>query len=911
MYRNIFFDNRRSEAVLWTWDENGKRVTTRHHFKPHIFIECQNDNGFKSIYNTNLKKVEFKNTWDRNKYIKSSGIHRIFYNIKPEQQFLIEHFGHIKDKSKWTKNSLDTCFLDIEVYTCKYPLSTPIKYKIDEIEKEGLLEDIIVHNLKNVNVWDIEQKSWKSIETSCYTQTSEFPDPEEAKYPINVITLYSTLEKRFYTWGLHGDYTPSQSNVKYIKCATETSLLKSFLRYWKVKEFDVLSGWNSSGFDIPYIMNRINNVLGEEECKKMSPVESTFYRENVGQMFGRSFGRWYIHGITAIDYMEAYKKFARGDRESYSLNYISELELGEGKVKFNATDLSRLAITDWQTFVDYNVQDVNLLVKLDEKLKHIDLIRNISYKGFSQFEGALGTIGVVTGAMAHKAMDRGLVIPTFEHKVKQSYEGGYVREPVTGLQENIISFDANSLYPNTIITLNISPETKLGKIISKDENEVKLQLADGKTYNLTLEKFAAFIKKSNACISKAKVLFSQDKKGFCPEIIEEIYAERVETKKQLQQVLKKIEKLKKKKETDDELTKQAEDLESYQYVLKILLNSLYGTFANNYSPFYDIDIAASITKTGQECIKEASNIFERFTGEKYNITSSNLTLYGDTDSIYCSLDDIFKQEKIKLLDVDGNVTSEALSVAEDLELYLNNSITSWAKKTMNSKDPRFVFKREAMCDVGLFLQKKRYILNVRNDEGVNVNKMKFVGMEVARSSYSQPVKEIIKQIVKSVFTTKNNFATNKVYRDCYDKFKALDLNEICIRTSINDYDKYANRSDKYEIALHTPVHVKGAIYYNNMLKSLNIESKYEQIGSGGKIKWFYTEPNRYQLKVLSYPDTIPPEIESIVKPDYKKMFQKLVTSSITRIFESCNWQIDDLTYEYQTNLFDLFGVKDE
>lgn len=555
MYRNIFFDNKRSEAIVWHWDQSGNRITSKYSFKPYIFIECQNDYGFKSIYNTNLKKIEFPNTWDRNKYIKNCGIHRIFYNLKPEQQFLIEHFGIHNDKSKWIENQLDTCFLDIEVYTCKYPLSTAIRYKENDIENAGLLEDIILQGLKNIEVWDIEHKCWKPLENSCYTQTSEFPDPSEAKYPINVITIYSTLEKKFYTWGLYGDYQPSQSNVKYIKCHTETQLLKSFLRFWKSKEFDILSGWNIEGFDVPYIMNRLNNVLGEDECKKMSPIESVYYRENVGQMFGKSFGKWYIHGITQIDYMNAYKKFSRGDKESYSLNYISELEIGEGKIKFNATDLSKLAITDWQTFVDYNIQDVNLLVKLDEKLKYINLIRNISYKGFSQFEAALGTIGVVTGAMAHKAMERGLVIPTFEHKIKQSYEGGYVRDPVTGLQENIISFDANSLYPNTIITLNISPETKLGKIISKDDNEVKIQLSDGKEYTLSKDKFAAFIKKSNACVSKAKVIFSQNSKGFCPEIIEEWYAERVEIKKELYKTRKEIEKLKKLKEKMDKKVK--------------------------------------------------------------------------------------------------------------------------------------------------------------------------------------------------------------------------------------------------------------------------------------------------------------------------------------------------------------------
>lgn len=360
-----------------------------------------------------------------------------------------------------------------------------------------------------------------------------------------------------------------------------------------------------------------------------------------------------------------------------------------------------------------------------------------------------------------------------------------------------------------------------------------------------------------------------------------------------------------------ELERKASDLSTSEQVIKLNMNSLYGTFANNYSPFYDIDIASSITKTGQECIKEASNIYNRFVKDKYNIESEKLTLYGDTDSVYCSLDPIFKQQNIKLLDDKEHITPEALDIAIEIENELNTSINIWAKKTMNSKDPRFVFKREALCDVGMFLQKKRYILNIRNDEGVDTNKMKFVGMEVARSSFSQPVKDIIKQIVKSVFHTKSNFETNKVYRDCYDKFKQLHLNDICLRSSINDYDKYANKSSNYDIAKNTPVHVKGAIYFNNLLKTFNIQSKYETISSGNKIKWMYTEPNRYNIKVISFTDEIPEELKEIIKPDYKKMFSKLVTSSVDRIFKSCEWTLDDLTYEYQTNLFSFLGVKEE
>jgi len=203
--------------------------------------------------------------------------------------------------------------------------------------------------------------------------------------------------------------------------------------------------------------------------------------------------------------------------------------------------------------------------------------------------------------------------------------------------------------------------------------------------------------------------------------------------------------------------------------------------------------------------------------------------------------------------------------------------------------------------------KKRYILNIRNDEGVNVNKMKFVGMEVARSSFSEPVKNIIREIVASVFTEKDEATSNKIYRRCYDDFKTLSIDDISIRIGIKDYNKWANQSERYTIAKSTPIHVKGSIYYNELLEDLGLQNDYERISSGEKIKWFYCNKNRFNINALSYPDILPDEIFKEIQPDYKKMFEKLITSSIERIFTACDWPIDDLTYEYSTSLFDFFA----
>ena len=347
-------------------------------------------------------------------------------------------------------------------------------------------------------------------------------------------------------------------------------------------------------------------------------------------------------------------------------------------------------------------------------------------------------------------------------------------------------------------------------------------------------------------------------------------------------------------------------LDTTQLTLKIFLNSIYGTFANRHSPFYDIDAAQSITLTGQACVKESSVIIQQYANEKYGI-EEELPIYSDTDSCYFTMTPLLKHLGITLLDEKDKVSDSTIELAEDIEEYLNEEIESWAKKTLNTQDSRFIFKREAICDSGLFLQKKRYILNVRNDEGVEVKKTKYVGMEVARSSYSEPVKTLIKTVIKSIFDTKDSFKVNQVYRKCFDEFKQLTVDDISIRVSIKDYNKYADQCENFNIAKRTPIHVKGSIYYNNLLEKCNIHHDYESITSGTKVKWFYCEKNKYQIPVLSYLDIIPDEINQDITPDYKKMFDKLVGNSVQRLFTACMWQMDDLSYDYFTDLNDFLS----
>lgn len=591
MYRNAFYNPKEGTIFLRTWSENGDRIDTEIPFTPFLYTERENATDAISIFKTPLKKHYFRNSFERNKFIKDSTTKRLFANFPVEQQFLIENYKNSVHEKDFSKFPLKIYFLDIEVHCPDF-----------------------------------------------------FPEPSEAKAPVNLITIYDTLKDHFYTWGLNEDYKPKQKNLTYFKCRTEEDLFVSFVDHWKADPPDIVSGWNQERFDLPYIINRATNIISRDFISQLSPVKHFHYRE-FRDRFGKMAGRWFIGGVGSLDYMELYKVYSFGDRESYSLNYISEYELGEGKLNYNATNLANLSMENWEQFVDYNIQDVDLLRRLENKLNFLKIVRMLAYKGCTNFEAALGKISILSGAVAIQAYQQGYIIPTFKNEEdREALEGGYVREPERGLKEAVVSFDVNSLYPNTIITLNISPETKLGKIVTGDwqkDPEIEIKLINGKISKLSTSKFKDFIQQEKIAVSKAGVLYSQKFPGVLPVLINRIYGERVETKKAMTVAKKSLVKVTKElsKSPSPELQKQKKTLEDdvvylnvLQMTLKITLNSLYGVMANKYSPFMDIDNASSITLTGQMVAKTGSEILQKRAQEKYNVSES-IDIYNDTDSV--------------------------------------------------------------------------------------------------------------------------------------------------------------------------------------------------------------------------------------------------------------------------------------
>lgn len=880
MYRNVAYIPEEGVMRLFTWDNDGKRIETDISYSPYFYLETSNAKSADkmSIFKTPLKKQMFLNEYKRRDAVNrrmdelrgedEKTVVRLFENISGPQQFLVDQFWKVNNLPDFTKFPVRFAFIDIETYS-----------------------------------------------------PDAFPQPELANDTVNVITLYDSETKKFYTWGLN-PYKTKSSNHVYYHCETEKRLLFDFVKYIKTDCPDILSGWNCEFFDFPYLINRITKVLGEEYVKDLSPVKVVYSRDIVSQ-FGKYSKRWHIKGTSCVDYLDVYKKFSQGLRESYKLNDIGEHELGEKKVEYGDMSIAELSVKNWELFVDYNIQDVNLLVKMEEKLQYLQLLRMLAYIGLSPFENAMGTLNVITGAAVIQARMRDEIAPTFERvNLKDGkFEGAYVGEPRRGFRKNVISLDVNSLYPNVMISLNLSPETKLGKIDTTPDGKVVLTKMDGKSYTMSKENLAKGIQSENLSISKAGVLFSQKRKGIFPEIVDDRYKERVEIKKNIKKYKRELQKDTIEESVRKEMEQDLIRMEIKQHTIKIFINTVYGYFGNKHAPMGDSDISRSITLTGQAIIKESNDILRKYISQNWNIPIEEITkndpvIYNDTDSVYISIESIINKLNIPFTDSSNKISKDVNKIADDIESHLNTEIRLWGVKILNSADCRFEFKREAICDVGLFLQKKRYILHILDDEGIAVNKFKYTGVEVVRTTMPKAIKPHVKRVVETMLLTQDQLQTNKLLNEMYELFKTLPIEDISFTMGVSNYkteskDEYGGIKDKcdgFKTYKGMPIHVKGSHYYNTLLSRLDLEKKYETISSGDKVKFFYVkQPNRYGIKSIAYKRAYPKEFKELLVPDTEMMFDKIIFSMMERLYDSVNWKITKPGMIVQTSLFDLFS----
>lgn len=837
MYRNCVYNNRERKIFLWTWDENGNRVKEEHDFKPYILLEDKKGIE-KSIFGTTLLKREFASSYDRNQFVKDSNIKRLYENLPPYQQFLIDNYWSVCEDDNFSQYPLRVAFLDIEC-----------------------------------------------------PKSDGFPEPDLAEAVVNLVTIYDNFTEKYYVFGLK-DYKSKRDDVVYLKCNYEEDLLKAVVKFFNKFQFDIITGWNISSFDIPYKINRIINQLGEEWAKRLSPIDRIYEKTNPTGKFGMPSKEYVIEGISVLDYYILYQKFNLEKQENYKLDSIGEVELGINKIEHEG-NLWELSKNDWETYVDYNIRDVEICVKLDEKKGYINLLRFLAYTGLCDLENAIKTLPPMNGAIAVRARMRGEYIPTFIRPVTDyKAPGGFVAEPKIGFAENIVSFDANSLYPSVMISLNLSPETKIGRV-EKDGDKVKLHHVSGRVFEMTKENFAKYMDEEKASLSKAGFLFSQKKRGLVPEFLDNLYSKRKEMKNKM---------LECRKNGDKE---GEQKFDSIQYAYKIHLNSLYGYMLNKYAPLGDEDIGTSVTLTGQAVIKKSNELFLDYI--RSNVKDSDgiayqSLIYNDTDALYVSLK-ILEKIGVSLKNEDGFYEE-----CQKIEDHINNGITEWARTALRSTDPRFVFKRETICNSGIFIGKKYYVLHVLDDEGVKVDKFKYRGVDVVKTTMPKKVKPYVKKVIEHMIMTQSLKETNDLFNEAYEEFKKLPITDIAKISGMNNYLEYSARCNGMNTVKGMPSHLKAAYYHDLIVEQNDWSSKYDKFKSGDKVKMVYVKkPNKYNLDMIGFKGEWPEEFDAIFQVDFEKMFSKVFYAAIERFYEAVGWKLRKPSENLEVELEDLFG----
>jgi len=815
--------NRYGNSILYCgYNDSGNRIETRVPFKPTLFI---NSNGSKSdwisLNGTSVKPVEFENMRDAKDFIekyKDINQFKVYGQTNYIMQYITKKFP---DEIKWDPKHINVVNFDIEVQS-----------------DEG------------------------------------FPLPGEAKYPIISIALKSSKSGIYHIWGLDEyDYTKTELDmrgdlIQYHKCKSEEHLLASFHKYWCDNRPDVLTGWNIKFFDIPYLINRIKRIGSEEAAKRLSPWNRVNER-SVFRNHGKSEQAYEIVGIQQADYMELFQKFgySYGTLESYKLDHVAYVVLGDKKLSYDEYgSLYTLYQENHQKFIDYNIKDVQIIDRLEEKMGLIQLALTMAYRAGVNLETTFGTTAIWDSIIYRELNKKHVALPPNRHPEKPDYPGGYVKDPMIGKHDWVVSFDLNSLYPNIIVQWNMSPETLIG------QNE-----PHGVGYYMNLQNPV----ESEYSVAANGSIYSREHQGILPKIIEAYYEERTHIKQEMLAAQQSYEKTK-----TVELERQINQLENRQMAIKILLNSLYGAIGNKHFRYFDIRIAEGITLSGQLAIQWAERAINKELNKILQTDDVDYVIAIDTDSLYINfgpfIDKLKPADPVKALDkICGDHFEKIL--AEAYQKLADNT---------NAYKNRMVMAREAIADKAIWTAKKRYILNVHNNEGVQYAepKLKIMGIEAIKSSTPEVVRDRFREIFQVLINgTEEN--TQKYIADFKQAFKNLPPEKVAFPRGVSNITDWADRKDIYRKG--TPIHVRGSLLYNNELKKSGLDSRMQAIQNGEKIKFTYLKmPNSIGENVIAFPDYLPPEFKLEKYVDYDLQFQKTFIAPLELILTAIGWSAE-------------------
>ena len=802
--------------------DNGEYFQIRDDYQPTLFVSSNKETQYKTLDGQYVAKVKPGTVRETKEFI------RQYEFVDNFQVFGNERFIY-------------------QYISDKYP-QDEVKFDISKIR---------------LYTMDIETKS-----------ENGFPDVESADQEMLLISMQNYNTKEIITWG-QGPFKLKQGNHYYKQFNNEFDLLNDFISWWMKNTPDIVTGWNIQMFDIPYLAKRLYRVLGDKVARRLSPWGLCSPKELY--IKGRRHIVYDIGGITQLDYLDLYKKFTYTNRESYRLDYIAQVELGQKKLDHSEYDTFKDFYTNgWQKFVEYNIIDVELVDRLEDKMKLIELALTMAYDAKVNYNDVFYQVRMWDNIIYNYLKKRNIVIPPkLSEQKDEKYAGAYVKEPKPGKYDWVVSFDLNSLYPHLIMQYNISPETL------RDERHPTVSVKDILEKNLTFEMH----KDNSVCANGA--MYRKDKRGFLPELMEKMYNERVIFKKRMLEAKQEYE-----KNPTDNLVKEIARCNNIQMAKKISLNSAYGAIGNQYFRYYQLANAEAITLSGQVSIRWIENKMNDFLNKILKTEGKDYVIASDTDSIYLHLGplvDVIYKDKEK--DSESIVSFIDTICEKTLEPFIDQSYKELAEY-VNAYDQKMFMKRENIADRGIWTAKKRYILNVWNSEGVQYHepKLKMMGIEAVKSSTPAPCREMIKDALKLMMNGTEDDVI-KFIENSRKEFRKLPPEEIAFPRSVSDVTKYKSSNMIYMKG--TPIHVRGALLFNHYIKKHNLTNKYSLIGNGEKIKFCYLKkPNKIHENVISFIQDFPKELQLDKYVDHDLQFEKSFIEPLRIILDSIGWKVE-------------------
>jgi DNA polymerase elongation subunit (family B) len=700
-----------------------------------------------------------------------------------------------------------------------------------------------------------------------------FPNVFDCAEEILTISIQNYSTKKIICFANGRSYNNTRKDVSYVHCIDEIDLINHFLAFWEQNTPDAVTGWNCELYDIPYIAGRIERILGEKEARRLSPWGNIRRKELVIQ--GREQISYEVAGVSIIDYLDLYKKFTYTNQESYRLDHIAFVELGQKKLDHSEFDTFREFYTkDWQKFVDYNIKDVELVDQLEDKMKLIELCLTMAYDAKVNYNDVFYQVRTWDAIIYNYLKKRNIVIPPKDKSSKDDkFAGAYVKEPIPGIYNWVVSFDLNSLYPHLIMQYNISPET----LVETKHSSASVERILGKQISIN----------GDFCVCANGAQYRKDIRGFLPELMEKMYNDRVVFKKKMLAAKQQYEKTPTK-----ELEKEIARCNNIQMAKKISLNSAYGAIGNQYFRYYKLANAEAITLSGQVSIRWIESKMNQYLNRILKSKDVDYVIASDTDSIYLNMgplvENVYKGRETTREKVVGFLDKICKM---ELEPYIESSYQELAEY-VNAYDQKMQMKRENIADRGIWTAKKRYILNVWDSEGVRYEqpKLKIMGLEAVKSSTPAPCRQMIKDGLKLIMTKTEDDLIDYIDQS-RKKFNSLSVEEISFPRTVNDVVKHKAVNTIY--GKGTPIHVRGALLYNHIIKEKKLDKKYATIQNGEKIKFCYLKlPNPIRENVISYVQEFPRELGLDKYIDYELQFNKAFLEPMRVILDAIGWRIE-------------------